>query len=321
MEMHSNWNFQCQKSLLFAGEIQEMKKGQSSQTLKKHEEWTRIWNLDIPPATENFLWRACLNILPTIFNLCKKEILTDKNCPMCLREPETIEHILWECIYAVDIMRRSSKNIQKTKASSHSVKVLMADMFNKLQKSEMEELALIFWNLWWRRNQHVFNNILIDPNTVLHRVNQMQHDTTGLQFRTINQAQSNIARTGTSENPPPRCCKINWDVAVDRNHYKIGIGIAIRDEEGNHLAIMRKNSILCPDPLIVKATGALITTNFGIDLGMRNVILKGDYKKVVMDIQKQVANDRYFGMIISEIRSRIKCFDICVTKHVIEKAM
>lgn len=144
---------------------------------------------------KNLLWRACLNLLPTKVNLCKKRILTDDTYPLCLREPETTEHILWECIAANDILGQSLKHIQKSKTSCQSLKMLLTEMFRKLEKKEMEELNLILWNIWRRRNQHVFNNILIGPKTILNRVQQMKHDLEGLQSATRANFQSLTGRT------------------------------------------------------------------------------------------------------------------------------
>ncbi|GMY33812.1 putative ribonuclease h protein [Fagus crenata] len=48
--------------------------------------WSRVWSLHIPPKVKNFIWRACLNILPTKINLKKKKITTDWFCPICKSE-------------------------------------------------------------------------------------------------------------------------------------------------------------------------------------------------------------------------------------------
>lgn len=136
--------------------------------------------MGIPLTTKKFLWRACLDILPTKVNLCKRKILIDQTCPLCLVELETTEHILWDCISASDILRQCTRRIQKGKASCNNFKSLIEDMFNNLEIEEMEELTLILWNLWRRRNEYVFKNILIGPKGVLHRVSQMKQDLSGL---------------------------------------------------------------------------------------------------------------------------------------------
>lgn len=87
------------------------------------------------------------------------------------------------------------------------------------------------------------------------------------------------------------------------------------------MASLRKNQTLCYDPLLAEAIEALIAINFGIELGMRKVILECDSKILVSDVQTQKEDDNNYGMTISEIRSRINCFDACVVKHVYREQM
>ncbi|XP_041023933.1 uncharacterized protein LOC121264710 [Juglans microcarpa x Juglans regia] len=177
----------------------------------------------------------------------------------------------------------------------------------------MEELALTLWNLWKRRNEKVFNNVMIDPKSV----QQMQLDLTVIEANTENQRHSRSSlRTQTWETPPSGFCKVNWDVAVDKTHFKIGIGISVRDEEGNYLATMRKNQLLNPDPLMAEAVGALTAATFALELDMNKIILEGDSELVIARIQKQTQDQSYFGMITSDIRSTISLFEVCITKHV-----
>lgn len=69
-----------------------------------------------------------------------------------------------------------------------------------------------------------------------------------------------------------------------KKHYKLGIGIAVRDEVGNFFATTRKIESCAPDLAIAKAKRALIAADFGMQLGMRKVELEGDSMKVVMTI-------------------------------------
>jgi hypothetical protein len=47
------------------------------------ELWGSLWQLKIPNAEKNFLWRACQEILPTKANMCKRKIISDARCPIC----------------------------------------------------------------------------------------------------------------------------------------------------------------------------------------------------------------------------------------------
>ncbi|KAF5481094.1 hypothetical protein F2P56_001779 [Juglans regia] len=98
------------------GDLQHKEKSQSSFiNNKRDQQWTKLWKMNLPPAVKNFLWRACQNILPTKNNLYKRKVLDIPICPMCLSEPETVEHILWECASANDVLSQLFRTIQKTR--------------------------------------------------------------------------------------------------------------------------------------------------------------------------------------------------------------
>lgn len=143
----------------------------------------------------------------------------------------------------------------------------------------MAEFSFILWSLWWRRNQYVFKNILIDPNSMIQRNQQLLQDLLSPTHRVPTQPPGYNTSVCTWMPPPQDFCKISWDVAVDKQHCKIGIGIVVRDEQGNFMASMRKNWVLFPDPSLAEALAALTAVKFVIDLGMRKVVLECDSKK------------------------------------------
>ncbi|XP_041009408.1 uncharacterized protein LOC121253462 [Juglans microcarpa x Juglans regia] len=116
--------------------------------------------------------------------------------------------------------------------------------------------------------------------------------------------------------PPQGFCKINWDVAVDKHLYKIGIEVAVRDDMGNFLATLRKNLSSLPDPNLAEAIAAGIAAKFGVDLGMRRIILEGDSKKVVTELNLKKHNRSYFGMIIRDVQDTIAKMQACRVTHV-----
>ncbi|KAL5541131.1 hypothetical protein UlMin_043417 [Ulmus minor] len=62
--------------------------------------WTTLWTLKLPPKIKIFLWRSCLNALPTKDNLVKRGIKTLQSCPRCGEVQESVLHVFFECIYA-----------------------------------------------------------------------------------------------------------------------------------------------------------------------------------------------------------------------------
>jgi hypothetical protein len=71
-----------------------------------------IWNI-VPSAAKMFMWKACNDLLPTKMNLLRRGVVTDLLCPICLREDETVKHILWSYPSTQDVWGCGPKIHQK----------------------------------------------------------------------------------------------------------------------------------------------------------------------------------------------------------------
>ncbi|OMO96879.1 hypothetical protein COLO4_15019 [Corchorus olitorius] len=59
--------------------------------------WRKIWKLNVAPKIQNFVWRACRNIIPTKENLVKRHCSYDPDCVRCNEDVESLEHIIFFC--------------------------------------------------------------------------------------------------------------------------------------------------------------------------------------------------------------------------------
>lgn len=69
---------------------------ESSDSMGMKYFWKAVWSMKL----QNFIWRLCLNILPTRDNLVKRNIYTPIGCPICGYGSESPSHIFGQCIYA-----------------------------------------------------------------------------------------------------------------------------------------------------------------------------------------------------------------------------
>ncbi|KAF5452348.1 hypothetical protein F2P56_027355 [Juglans regia] len=71
-------------------ELNTLRYGQPFSAITNKIEWTNCWKFQFPNAVKTFLWRACLESLPTRFNLVKKQICESSKCPICMNEAEIV---------------------------------------------------------------------------------------------------------------------------------------------------------------------------------------------------------------------------------------
>ena len=100
-EGSKKWSFSVKSAYYMARRILEKEDhGESSLGDVCAPLWKRMWHLNILEKIRIFAWRLCMNAIPTLTNLFKKGIQMDVTCPICKKDPESIEHAILRCVSA-----------------------------------------------------------------------------------------------------------------------------------------------------------------------------------------------------------------------------
>ncbi|KAK8507753.1 hypothetical protein V6N12_074319 [Hibiscus sabdariffa] len=67
----------------------------SRQDERNEESWSHIWNLKTLPKIQNFIWKACHNVVPSNENLIHRHHSRTSSCLRCGEPNESLEHILF----------------------------------------------------------------------------------------------------------------------------------------------------------------------------------------------------------------------------------
>ena len=57
--------------------------GEHSLDAQDQHMWKKVWSLNIPPKVRTFMWRACLDVLPTKANLAQQKVRIDTRGSLC----------------------------------------------------------------------------------------------------------------------------------------------------------------------------------------------------------------------------------------------
>ncbi|XP_042966548.1 uncharacterized protein LOC122300136 [Carya illinoinensis] len=186
-----------------------------------------------------------------------------------------------------------SRNLQKRSISNQTFKELLASLMDEVDGEVLIEMAVVVWRLWKRRNEWIFQEIFTNPTSILKQVNQKLQELKVLYNNPSNTSERQEGREGIVEfwKPPPNnFYKINWDAAVDHKKCRVGVGVIVRNWEGQVMGTMRTNNSLFPDPHLAEAYGALQAVSLGTELGLRKIILEGDALNVVKEINGELEN-------------------------------
>ncbi|XP_042983236.1 uncharacterized protein LOC122312642 [Carya illinoinensis] len=148
-------------------ELLEKVKGQCSTVGSESQLWLSLWNLNVPRSVLVFMWRACLESLPTKLNLYKRRVVDSPMCPICLSEEESSLHAIWSCLAARDVWCQGFKKLQKAVFDVCDFKGLLKAWFSHFGQDQVEVIAVIAHKIWQRRNKLLFEEEFTHPSDLM----------------------------------------------------------------------------------------------------------------------------------------------------------
>lgn len=310
-------NFSVRSAYHMAKEGFEVDMGSCSNRETNRGLWKKIWASRVPPTVKNFLWKACDNILATKENLFKKHVTNDPMCLVCKLEAETVSDILWVCPSTRDVWSVVSGKISKTSSENLDFMSIMEKLLNRLSEEEMTLATIIARQLWLRRNVFVHEGKFSSPQVVYRKAQEQLH--AHLLAESNAQKHRLVQRHPTPMcwmPPPVNFHKVNWDVAVDRDRCRVGLGVIIRDSDGRAKAMMCETKEFIQDPATGQALAARRGVELSIEMGLSKVVLEGDALEVVGALCNEDGVLGRYGPIIQDIKASLGFFQDVVVQHV-----
>ncbi|XP_022150918.1 uncharacterized protein LOC111018954 [Momordica charantia] len=198
--------------------------------------WNGFWKMHIPNKIKVFLWRLCLDRLPTGCNLSKRGVEITNCCYFCGRNGEDSIHLFWICKFAEALWINS-------KFGKLSPFLILRESHESLSKADFEELCVVIWGLWNQRNARAFN----DSTKTVFKIGMELVEWANKYAMEFREAKSNPITgrvTNTAEilwQPPDEgIYKINTDASFLASDQHAGLGIIIHNDRGQVMAAATK---------------------------------------------------------------------------------
>ncbi|XP_050290257.1 uncharacterized protein LOC126728490 [Quercus robur] len=165
-------------------------------------------------------------------------------------------------------------------------------------------MAAIMWTIWSRRNQIRVQQRDYPISQVVPNARQALSV-----FQRENRAQQFPATMVSSTNqvtwmpPPTNSLKINFDGALFRDINKAGLGVVIRNENGQVLASLLEQIQLPFSSDLVEAIAAARAIMFAQELSLSEYILEGDSNVVINALKRNDESLSSFGHILASAKS------------------
>ncbi|KAK3188547.1 hypothetical protein Dsin_028108 [Dipteronia sinensis] len=265
--------------------------------------WKTLWTLRLHLKIKIFMWRACINWIPTMSNLHHRKIQVVDRCPLCRRSGELTIDALWECKKLKCVSYSWLPNGVTLPGMYHSFFDFILALFPILKVDELELFCTILWRVWFLRNAGLRGEQQWEVSEVVDWATTFLCEYKGSCSVVSVGQRPNRGRPAKWCPPCPGFYKINCDAAIDSKTSRIGIGIVIRDANGFVMASSSQVFAAAFNAQIMEAMGILRAILFSIDCGMSPCVLESDAEVVVNWINKGSHFDSVCGGILSDISS------------------
>ena len=269
----------------------------------------------------------CLNVLPVRGTLFWRLGQFDPQCPLCLNEVETIDHLFEGC---------STSNVVWSLAIQHRwipQQVLRDRSFNwhqtfgiweKLDSRTMQRLSFLLWSIWKARNAVIFQNEVFNPLKCLIKAKRLS---TEWSIRTCMSVDDFFQGTSSTpfkthqfirwQPPNPFWIKLNFDGSL-QNTSTVG-GFILRDWRGASLMTGASN-YGASSILVAEGRTLRDGVHAAIMVGYSRLQIEGDNLIVIEALQGKAAIPWRINYIIEDVRNLLIQVDQVVIKHIYREA-
>ncbi|XP_035538485.1 uncharacterized protein LOC118343802 [Juglans regia] len=169
-------------------------------------------------------------------------------------------------------------------------------------------MVVIMKNIWYRRNKFVFDTKFLNPAQVIQNafVN-LEEYSLALKKERDGEKQRSVARRGTRwSRPEGRSFKANFDAAFNMAEQIMGLGVVIRDCNGEVMAVKCANRKCRSSPFIAECSAMWEAMELCKELDFWDVWLEGDAKDVIDAVNRDEEDESRYGHVVEDLKQSLK---------------
>ncbi|XP_035543621.1 uncharacterized protein LOC118347698 [Juglans regia] len=142
------------------------------------------------------------------------------------------------------------------------------------------------------------------PKTVLQKASEPLVEYKAAQALLQQTKQSQVRGRGDLkwEKPAAGLVKINWDASLDVKDRRMGVGIIIRDEEGEALVAVCDQKEHVDNPMVAESYALRVALDVCGELNIQRAIFEGDAKSVITAVHREAEDLSLVGFIVEDIK-------------------
>ncbi|PON42145.1 Ribonuclease H-like domain containing protein [Trema orientale] len=174
-----------------------------------------------------------ISSLPTTFNLRRRKICISHVCLICHNGVESSFHALVRCDAAEAVWEESKFWELFASFRGGCITELFLFLREKLCKSDFELCCVIFWFIWYNRNQILHGGVTKEPSAILEDASLRRNEfCASLSSMEVKVLDYEVPRNYKWKPPEAGLLKLNIDAAVVKGYTYVGVGAVVRDHWG-----------------------------------------------------------------------------------------
>ena len=265
--------------------------------------------MNLPNKIKHFAWKACNEILPTKESLFRRKITDNNTCEGCGSQVETTMHMLCFCKHGTEVWSSCKIALPCGVKEEWS----FVDTWSKLRTcweaspELLEKWITICWGIWKSRNEVRHGGKRRPGQVVVRSSLRLLADFQAANERPSKQETENQPMA-TWLPPPQGSFKVNVDGALFSKTKQAGVGVMVRDEQGNVIAAMSRKLDFPLGALETEAKALEIGVNFAKEVGLRDVVFEGDSLMVINAVHSSGDAAASVQNIIHSVLRNVQCF-------------
>ncbi|XP_065636023.1 uncharacterized protein LOC111983043 isoform X1 [Quercus suber] len=208
-------------------------------------------------------------------NLKRRKVLDVDSCEECNDGLESSGHLFWSCQRARQIWQCTKLGFAFEPSAINPFFDLVWHlmMLEEYDEDKVATVVTIAWSIWANRNEVRHGGTKKTGEALVKWSAQYLAE-----YRSANVSTEPAPRSqDVRRSPPPTASyKMNMDGAVFKTQKSAGVGVIIRDEQGQVVAALSQKINAPLGALEVEAKAVEIALQFAMDVGVYEFIMEGD---------------------------------------------
>ncbi|KAL0436253.1 UNVERIFIED_CONTAM: putative ribonuclease H protein [Sesamum radiatum] len=271
--------------------------------------WRKLWQTKVPNKIKIFIWKVCLNALPTSANLTRRIPGFSGVCPLCQEDGEDVVYTLISCPFARQSWGLANFHSSSIPRGESDVFAWFRLVASTLSNPDFSFFLGLCWAIWWCRNRKMFHGTCLTPDQTVCFAEQYI-DSFLLQ-------NADCPRAVVSD-PCPRwhlpqvgIVKLNFDGALMDQGCMTGLGIIARDHNGSCLDWISTSISRRSHAELAESLAAREAIFLAYRRGWPSVVLEGDCASLIHKLGSNSCDFSDVGLVISDILVMTSLFTSC----------